>query len=102
MVPQDPPPPDLPCQPVGGHREPVGVPITGAQRGGVRERGSNDPPPPRARKPISPQPCHSVAFVAYPLIGHSLWWLFKGFCFLSLICVFSILREEGMFCAVWC
>ena len=34
-----------------------GVPVTGAQkgRGGVRERGSNDPPPP-PRKPIFPQP----------------------------------------------
>ena len=39
-------PPNLPCQPVGGHRQPVGGPrFRSPEGGGVQERGSNPPPP---------------------------------------------------------
>ena len=66
--------PNLPCQPVGGHRQPVGVPVTGAQKGGgVRDRGSNDPPPP-PHEPIFPLPICGPIVCVYskdPCLSHS-------------------------------
>ena len=48
------PPPNLPCQLVGGHRQPVGGPRHKSPKGGGSRKGARTTPPPPPRKPISP------------------------------------------------
>ena len=50
------PPPTSPVSPLGVAVSLSGVPVTGAQRGGVWEWGSNDPPPPARASQFSVSP----------------------------------------------